>query len=158
MNKRIIGLVAAVLLLAWVLPGQAELLGPITPEDILQSLPDWRSVAASYSPNPQIIAQLQGIREAIQIQIFLGTWCPDSKQHVSSYFKVMDLVQNPLLRTTYIGLPRNKAERQEYTQGKTIERIPTFIVTINGREAGRIVETPRASVEEDLWEIIRGAL
>jgi hypothetical protein len=158
MNKRFLGLVAAVFLLGQVLPGQAELLGRTTREDILQSLPGWLSVAASYSPNSESIAQLQGVREEIQIEIFLGTWCPDSKRHVSSYFKVMDLVQNPVFRTTYIGLPQNKEARQKYIQGKTIERIPTFIVTVRGREAGRIVETPRASVEEDLWEIIQGAL
>jgi thiol-disulfide isomerase/thioredoxin len=155
MKKRIACLAFALFLIGKLLPGQVELLGELTRDEILQNLPDWQAVAASYSPNLDVITRLQAVNEEIQIEIFLGTWCPDSKQHVSAYFKIMDLVQNPLIRTTYIGIPRDRDDRQEYTQGKNIERIPTFIVTQRGQEAGRIVETPRISVEEDIWKIIQ---
>jgi hypothetical protein len=155
MKKRIACLAFALFLIGKLLPGQVELLGELTRDEILQNLPDWQAVAASYSPNLDVITRLQAVNEEIQIEIFLGTWCPDSKQHVSAYFKIMDLVQNPLIRTTYIGIPRDRDDRQEYTQGKNIERIPTFIVTLRGQEAGRIVETPRISVEEDIWKIIQ---
>jgi hypothetical protein len=155
MKRRIAFLAFALFLIGKLLPGQVELLGELTRDEILQNLPDWQAVAASYSPNLDIITQLQAVKEEIHIEIFLGTWCPDSKQHVSAYFKIMDLVQNPLIRTTYIGIPRDRDNRQEYTQGKNIERIPTFIVTLRGQEAGRIVETPRISVEEDIWKIIQ---
>jgi thiol-disulfide isomerase/thioredoxin len=155
MKKRIACLAFALFLIGKLLPGQVELLGELTRDEILQNLPDWQAVAASYSPNLDVITRLQAVNEEIQIEIFLGTWCPDSKQHVSAYFKIMDLVQNPLIRTTYIGIPRDRDDRQEYTQGKNIERIPTFIVTQRGQEAGRIVERPRISVEEDIWKIIQ---
>jgi thiol-disulfide isomerase/thioredoxin len=148
----------AISFFAKILPGQVELLGEITRDDILRNLPEWRAIVESYSPNLEIISALQAVSEEIQVEIFLGTWCPDSKQHVSAYFKVMDLVQNPLIRTTYIGIPQNKDSRAKYFQGKDIQRIPTFIVTIRDQEAGRIIETPQTSVEEDLWKMIQAKI
>jgi Thioredoxin len=155
MTKQIILSAIVIALLGVSLSGQIELQGELTPDEILNNLPDWRTAAESYSPNLEFISGLQAVREEIQIEVFLGTWCPDSKQNVSAYFKIMDLVQNPLIRTTYIGLPQKKEDRAKYIQGKDIQRIPTFIVTIRGQEAGRIIETPRTSVEEDLWRIIQ---
>jgi hypothetical protein len=70
----------------------------------------------------------------------------------------MDMVRNPLIQTTYTGVPRDQEARAPYTEGRDIERLPTFIVIFRGREAGRIVETPRRSVEEDLWEILEPRL
>jgi len=132
---------------------QVELLGELTKEEILEKLPDWQADVASYSPKPEIIEKLKSISREIQIEVFLGTWCPDSKAHVNAYFKIMDLVSNPLISTVYIGLPRDKQARQEFIEGKNIVRIPTFIVSSGNREIGRIIETPIKSVEEDLLDI-----
>jgi hypothetical protein len=158
MSRRIFLLVLVTILFSGLLRGQVELLGEITPDEILLSLPDWKAIVESYSPNLEIMSRLQAVNEEIQIEIFLGTWCSDSKQHVSAYIKVMDMVQNPLFKTIYIGIPRDKDSRTKYVQGKDIQKIPTFIVTIRGQEAGRIIETPQTSVEEDLWKIIQGKL
>jgi len=155
MTKNIFLSALAIILLAAVLSSQVELQGQLTRDEILRNFPDWKTVAESYSPDLEFISGLQAVSEEIQIEVFLGTWCPDSKQHVSAYFKIMDMVQNPLIRTTYIGLPQIKEDRAKYIQGKDIQRIPTFVVTIRGQEAGRIIETPRTSVEEDLWRIIQ---
>jgi thiol-disulfide isomerase/thioredoxin len=88
------------------------------------------------------------------VEIFLGTWCPDCRQHVSAYLKIMDMVRNPMFRTTYTGVPRDREARGPYIEGKNIERLPTFIVLLRDQEIGRIIETPSKSVEEDLWEML----
>jgi len=155
MTRKIFLSAFASVLLAALLSGQVELQGELTQDEILGDFPDWKTVTESYTPNLEFISGLQAVGEEIQIEVFLGTWCPDSKQNVSAFFKIMDLVQNPLIRTTYIGLPQKKEDRAKYIQGKDIQRIPTFIVTIRGQEAGRIIETPQTSVEEDLWRIIQ---
>jgi hypothetical protein len=136
------------------LQGQTEMLGPLTREAILRGLPEWQKVMASYQPDPLAVDKLKAISQPVQIEIFLGTWCPDSKAHVSEFFKVLDLADNPLLSASYIGLPRDKAKRADYLQGKDIRKIPTFIVTVGGREKGRIIETPLKSIEQDLVELI----
>ncbi len=153
MKKHLLIFVIAFLFLFISSEAQVELLGELTKEEILEKLPDWQAVVASYTPKPEVIEKLKSINREIQIEVFLGTWCPDSKAHVSAYFKIMELVENPLLRTTYIGLPQEKQARQEFIEGKNIVRIPTFIVTMNNQEKGRIIETPVKSVEEDLLDI-----
>ena len=153
MKKHLLTFFIAFLFLFTSSQAQVELLGELTKEEILEKLPDWQAVVASYTPKPEVIEKLKSINREIQIEVFLGTWCPDSKAHVSAYFKIMELVENPLLRTTYIGLPQEKQARQEFIEGKNIVRIPTFIVTMNNQEKGRIIETPVKSVEEDLLDI-----
>jgi hypothetical protein len=136
------------------IPEQNEMLGPLSPEAILEQHPDWRAVVKAYQPKPDCIDKLRaGLRE-VKIEIYLGTWCPDSKAHVSEYFKVMELVDSPLFQTAYIGVPRDKGKRAPYYQGKDILKLPTFLVFVDGREIGRIVETPEKTVEEDLVRIL----
>ena len=133
---------------------QVELMGPLTPEKILQEIPEWKPFVDGYSPRLDIINRLQAVSEEVRIEIFLGTWCPDCRQHVSAYIKIMDMVQSPMIRTAYTGVPRNREARGPYIEGRNIERLPTFIIILRGQEIGRIIETPSKSVEEDLWEIL----
>jgi len=133
---------------------QTELVGPLTPDALLEKLPEWKSFIQAYSPDLEIVSRLQNVPEEVGVEIFLGTWCPDCRQHVSAYLKLMDMVRNPLIRTTFTGIPRQRELRQEYTADRNIERVPTFIVHFRGREIGRLIETPKVSVEADLWEIL----
>jgi alkyl hydroperoxide reductase subunit AhpF len=134
--------------------GQSELLGSLTKEKILKNLPEWNAEIASYFPKPDIIEKLRNIAEPVDITIYMGTWCPDCRQNVSAYFKIMEMTENPNIHTEYFGIPRDRALRQEYIHKKNIEKVPTFIVTIKGVERGRIIENPEKSIEEDLLDIM----
>jgi thiol-disulfide isomerase/thioredoxin len=154
-NPKIFFLLAGHLFAGLGFSAQVELVGPLTREKILAALPEWKALVEVYSPDLDTVGRLRAIREGVEIEVFLGTWCPDCRQHVSAFFKVMDVAQNPLIRATYTGIPRAREDREKYTAGKNIERVPTFIVRYRNQEAGRIIETPRLSVEGDLWEILR---
>jgi len=134
--------------------GKLELLGPLSKEEILENFPDWQVEVASYVPDQEVIEKLQSIPSEIKIEIFLGTWCPDTKRNVSAYFKIMDMVDNPFIMTSYIGIPRDNDSRKPFIEGKNIIKVPTFIILINDEEKGRIIENPTKSVEEDLLDII----
>ena len=136
------------------LRGETELLGPLTREAILQSHPDWQEVLAAYQPDSQAIAGLKAFDRPVQVEIFLGTWCPDSKAHVSEFFKVLDLADNPLISATLVGIPRDKTQRSPYYQGKDVPKLPTFFVWVEGQEKGRIIEVPQKSMEQDLLDIL----
>ncbi|MGD9347387.1 MAG: thioredoxin family protein [Candidatus Aminicenantes bacterium] len=138
-----------------ILWGDTELLGDITREDILQSCPDWEEVIHSYTPDEEAIESLQTLSYQVEIEVVLGTWCPDSKRHVSEYFKVLDRLDNSNFLSTYIGIPRNKEARESYIKGKNIQKVPTFIVRVEGREIGRIIEIPTKSIEHDLLGILK---
>lgn len=146
------------LFIAGLVFAQTELVGPLTPEAILQNIPEWKPYVDGYSPQLDVISRLQAFPEGVRVEIFLGTWCPDCRQHVSAYLKIMDMVRNPMIQTTYTGVPRDRAARGPYIEGKDIERLPTFIVFLRDREIGRIIETPSKSVEEDLWKILKPKL
>jgi thiol-disulfide isomerase/thioredoxin len=153
-GKHLLAFIAGVLLTAGFAPAQIEIVGSLTPEVILEKIPEWKSFVDGYSPRLDVISRLQEVPEVVRVEIYLGAWCPDCRQHVSAYLKIMDMVRNPMIRTTYTGLPRDRAARGPYTEGKNIERIPTFIVFLRDQEIGRIIETPALSVEEDLWNIL----
>jgi len=130
------------------------MLGALTREDILGALPDWLEVVSSYQPESEAVGRLKTLDIPVEVRVFLGTWCPDSKAHVSEFFRVLDAVDNPLLSASYVGVPRDKARRAEYYQGLDIERLPTFLVLVGGGEIGRIIEVPKVSVERDLADIL----
>ena len=134
--------------------GKLELLGPLSKEEILENFPDWQVEVASYVPDQEVIEKLQSIPSEIKIEIFLGTWCSDTKRNVSAYFKIMDMVDNPLIMTSYIGIPREDDSRKPFIEGKNIIKVPTFIIIIDNQEKGRIIENPTKSVEEDILDII----
>lgn len=155
MYKKLLSLLFLVFLSFLFLYADVELLGNLTRERILKECPSWEDEITSYSPNQEVIEKLRSIDKEVIIEVYLGTWCPDSVRNVSAYFKIMDMVDNPHLTTKYVGLPRDKDARKPYIKDKSIIRIPTFIVLINNREKGRIIENPTQSIEEDLFEIIK---
>jgi len=134
--------------------GQTDLVGPVTKEAVLQKCTDWQPIAAAYNPKPEFLERLRVLARGVRVEVFLGTWCSDSKAHVSEYFKVLEIADTPLIQTSYIAVPEDKTKRAPYYQGKDILKIPTFIVFVDGLEKGRIIEVPQKSVEEDLVEII----
>ncbi len=69
----------------------------------------------------------------------------------------MEMVDNPLITSSYIGLPKDKEARRPYIEDKNIIKVPTFIVLVNNQEQGRIIEHPAKSLEEDLIRIIENS-
>ena len=148
--------ISSLLILLFTFPafGETELTGPLTKEDILENHPDWEEIMASYAPDPVVLEEFKSLSFPITVEVVLGVWCSDSKEHVSAYFKLMELADNPFLTSLFIGIPKDKESRKPFVQGKNIERVPTFIVYQDGQEKGRIIEHPQRSIEEDLLEII----
>jgi hypothetical protein len=150
-------IVLVVILAGVLLPSFAaeqELVGPTSREAILEHSPSWQDLVAAYQPKPEVLDKLRGLGREVRIEVYFGSWCPDSMAHVSAFFKILDLVDSPLLQPVYFAVPEAKDKRAPYCQGKDIAKLPTFIVIVDGREAGRIVETPKKSVEEDLVKIL----
>lgn len=131
-----------------------DLTGPVSREAILEHSPSWQGVVAAYQPKPEALDKLRALGREVRIEVFFGSWCTDSEAHVSAFFKVLDLVDSPLLQPVYFGVPEDKDKRPSFFQGRDIAKLPTFIVLVDGREIGRIVETPDKTIEEDLVKIL----
>ncbi len=143
---------------SFLIPGLSfgqELTGPVSREAILEHSPSWQDLVAAYQPKPEALEKLRGLGREVRIEVFFGSWCSDSMAHVSAFFKILDLVDSPLLQPVYFAVPEDKAKREPFLEGrKDVTKLPTFIVLVDGRETGRIVETPQRTVEEDLVKIL----
>jgi hypothetical protein len=94
--------------------------------------------------------------DGLSIKIVLGTWCPDSRKQVPRFMKIIDAWSFPEKDITYIGVDDAKISPVgEYSQ-LGIERVPTFIFYKNNIEAGRIIENPLTSLEQDIVNILTG--
>jgi thiol-disulfide isomerase/thioredoxin len=142
--------------------GSPSLLGKINQDGLSQnSYADWfQKNKNGYNPKAEPIKALKSELADYTIQLFMGTWCGDSKREVPRFYKVLEEAQFPLERLTAIAV---SSESETYKQspggeeeGLNIHRVPTFIIYKNGEEVDRIVESPVESLEEDLLSILNG--
>jgi hypothetical protein len=110
-----------------------------------------------YQPNTDALNKLLDIgKDGISIKVVMGIWCPDSRREVPRFMKVIDSWHFPLPQITFIGVDDAKQSPVgEYTK-LDIVRVPTFIIYKNNIEAGRIIENPVTSLEQDLVNILTG--
>jgi len=89
------------------------------------------------------------------ITIVFGSWCSDSEQQVPHFYKILDQAGYDDSQLKIIAVNRQKKADEVHIEDLQIELVPTFIIYQNGKEIGRIVETPVETLEEDLWQIIQ---
>ncbi len=141
------------------------LVGEVAREDVLRHFPAWSDTARAYAPDTAQVAALAGVQQPIEIVCVMGTWCGDSQREVPRLWRVLEAAANPRLRLTMlavgrkddlaaqdmaeeIGCPRDLRSRWDVTL------VPTFIFLDGERELGRIVETPRVTLEADAAAIL----
>lgn len=131
------------------------ILGITCPERITTFNDETKQNFETYEPSSEALAFLKGIDQPLIIEVFYGSWCSDSIREVPRFIKIMDLVKNKNLQITFIGVDRSKKQPAEKTEGKNVEFVPTFIVLREGKEAGRIIESPKVSLEQDLVDMLK---
>jgi thiol-disulfide isomerase/thioredoxin len=95
-------------------------------------------------------------KDDLSIKIVMGIWCPDSRREVPRFMRVMDAWHFPVEKLIFIGVDDAKQSPVgEYTS-LNIQRVPTFILYKNNIEAGRIIENPKTSLEQDMVDILAG--
>ena len=100
--------------------------------------------------------KIQPLIKDIEITIFMGTWCSDSRRDSPAFFKLMDFlnVKNKKLKLIAMSLEKNTPDSLE--KGLEIYNIPTFIFKKDGKEINRIVEFPIETLEKDIFNILSG--
>jgi hypothetical protein len=90
----------------------------------------------------------------IKITIIMGTWCSDSRRVVPKFLKVTDYLKIPDNDVSILTIGRDKKGRANETDSLKIELVPTIIFYRNGKEIGRIVESPKETIEKDVLKIL----
>ncbi len=108
----------------------------------------------SYHPDAAAIKEIAKKINKTTITIVFGSWCGDSKMQVGRFYKVLDNAGFDTGHLKNIAVLRSKKAGNLDISGLHIQRVPTFIVSFHGKEVGRIVESPRVSLEADLAAIL----
>jgi len=141
------------------------LIGPVTREAWSDFDERLAEEAAAYEPSPDLVKALAYVPRDVTVTVVLGTWCSDSRREVPRFWKLLDQadmegVTLVMLAVGRVDAPESRAWREAhgvtpgYRERFGIEYVPTFIVTEDGEELGRIVETPEVSLEADLASIL----
>jgi len=109
-----------------------------------------------YKPNDTVVAQIKDMIGGLKCVIVLGTWCGDSKEQVPRFFKILDQTGAVFDNLEIFCVDRQKeAPGLEIKTTYNIEKVPTFIFFRDDTEIGRIIETPKTTLESDMLLIFK---
>lgn len=115
----------------------------------------YRSNRQLYIPTKELIRKIDSLDTGDSVVVVFGSWCPDSHVWVPIFLNVADsttLGKN----MKFVAVPRSVEGQRKFTRGLDIEKVPTFIFYHKGKELGRIVETPRGDIGNDIIDILKG--
>ena len=141
--------------------GQTILIGPAS-LSILQRTDNksWYDNAyQNYSVDILVAYELKPHLNKKRMEIFLGSWCGDSKREVPRMLKVLEMAGMDASDISLIFVD-NSTKNYKQSPGheeknKNIHHVPSFIIYDGKKEMGRIIETPIVSLEKDLLSILQ---
>lgn len=139
--------------------GKEILIGSINREGLI-SMGDWfYQEYNNYHPDSAIVAQIRAHNaDYPYVFIVLGTWCGDSREQVPRFLKIMDALNYPSGQIFMVAVDRDKKAGNFCIGDFNITLVPTFIMSQQGDETGRIIETPVVSLEQDFLNILTGRI
>ena len=131
--------------------------GELTFDKLWETVPVWRAEMEAYTPDAKAVAALKAIDKDAQVTLIFGTWCGDSKYYVPRLLRALKEAANSRLQVKLVGIDNQFHEPVDTVQPRQLTNVPTIIVERDGREVGRIVETPAVdSIEQDLADLLNG--
>jgi hypothetical protein len=110
----------------------------------------------SYKTDKKVVKDIKQKYQGVSIVIILGTWCHDSKEQVPRFYKILDMAKWDMSMIEQYCVNTSKLAEGIDISEYNIEKVPTFIFYKDGKELGRIIETPVTTLEKDILLIIEG--
>ena len=127
---------------------------PVDRAGILQD-PEWKKIYDDYVPDAALIAGLRSQAAGLKADVYFGSWCSDSKNHVPVFLKILDTLNVPEFTVNFYDVDKKaNADQKYFVEDMMVEKVPTFIFYANGFEMGRIVENPRNNLLQDMMLIV----
>ena len=112
----------------------------------------------NYTVDESMVKLFKKELKEYNIQLFLGTWCGDSKRETPRLIKILKAADFPMEQLEIVALDRRKELYKKSPTGEeaglNIIKVPTIIFKKDGKEVNRIVESPLESLEEDMAQIL----
>jgi len=128
--------------------------GELSPARLDADMPGWREEGKRYQPEGPALERLATAGLRYGIDVAMGTWCSDSHEQIPRLQRILTELgeRSPFISLRLHGVDRSK--ELTWAHGP-VELVPTIVVTFEGGEVGRIVETPSSgSLERDLVRIL----
>ena len=141
-------------------PAEKPVIVGETTRAAIEAAPEWMAAEAESQPDPAASTALATVPPGAEVTVFLGTWCGDSRREVPRFWKALDIAGSRGAEAPfaihYIGVDRQKKEPSAPVTNNNILYVPTFIVSREGREVGRVVEESPNGIEKDLLALLTG--
>jgi hypothetical protein len=137
----------------------SDVVGVTSRAAIEAAVPAWRDAIAAADPADDTARALAAVPPGAEVDVFLGTWCGDSRREVSRLFAALAIAEREgalPFALRFVGVDRAKTA-PGLTDGVDLRFVPTVVVRRDGREIGRIVETATRGIEQDLLDLLTGA-
>lgn len=133
------------------------LTGGLSEQRLFEAVPAWRSLMDEYKPAETAVAAMKSFSTDAELTLVFGTWCSDSKNYMPKLLKALKAAGNGRLKVKMIGVDQDFHEPVSVIQSLAIINVPTVIISREGRELGRVIETPATgAIEEDVAAILTG--
>ncbi len=131
------------------------LVGKCTRQGLEQGIfaPWFNAQYKNYHPDKSKCKAIGQKINSTEITVVFGSWCGDSKMQVGRFFKILD-ASGYRHKVKLIAVTRRLKAGNVDIAPLNIRRIPTFIIYDQGKEIGRIVESPKTTLEGDLAAIL----
>lgn len=134
------------------------LFGKVTLDGLNDTLcSDWfKPEFKDYKVDVDILSQLKKKDlSGLKMTLVLGTWCHDSHMQVPRMVKLLKAMKFPMSSLEIFAMDTNKQAPDIDVKAIDVKRVPTLIIYRRKEELGRIIETPKVSLEADLLEILK---
>lgn len=135
---------------------ETMLTGVITRNDLEQApFRSWfKPVYKSFSLSEKELELFRNNLDDYEIQVFMSTWCADSRREVPKLFKLLELADYDMNKLEVVAVDLNKTLPKNLQHSAEFQWVPTIIFYKDGKEVNRFVEFPQESFKEDIAKII----
>ena len=138
-------------------PQNDPVVGFTTPEDVRKAHAKWRETYEQTKAHEKAKEHLRGAKEGIELTVIFGTWCDDCMREVPQLWRDLEaLGEGANIKLFYVGVDDAFGSGDADLSAYRPDAIPSFVVSMNGRELGRVVERPATTLSNDLGRLIRG--
>ncbi len=114
----------------------------------------WKAEYDSYEVDTTTLKLLPDLSD-YKIMIVMGTWCSDSRREVPRFYKILDYINFPAQDIALINVNRQKKTLRDDELFVEVNLVPTFYIFKKGKVVGEIIESPKESLEKDLWNLLK---
>jgi|CXWL01.1.fsa_nt_gi thiol-disulfide isomerase/thioredoxin len=116
---------------------RASLTGLHSRSDIVAYSPSYGQKAKSYQPAPDFLTALKSESRAVRVRVYFNSKCQVCKQMVPKVLKLEELLAGTKWTFEYYGFP-DRFSDDPVSEQANVHSVPTAVVFVDGKEAGRI--------------------